>query len=47
MPIREASLKIFPVVLITQVLKGLAYPVNGVLMGGLDWGFSTVAKYGR
>ena len=28
-----------------QVAKGLAYPVNGVVMGGLDWRFSTVAMW--
>ncbi|KAL9186308.1 hypothetical protein ACHAXT_005546 [Thalassiosira profunda] len=38
--IREASRAIFPAVLITQVLKGLAYPVNGIIMGGLDWKFT-------
>ena len=26
-----------PLVLVCQVLKGLAYPVNGALMGALDW----------
>lgn len=39
-PIREASRSIFPAVMVTQVLKGLAYPVNGIIMGGLDWRFS-------
>jgi putative MATE family efflux protein len=38
--IRSAAAAIFPVVLITQVLKGLAYPVNGIIMGGLDWFYS-------
>lgn len=38
--IREASRVIFPAVMVTQVLKGLAYPVNGIIMGGLDWRFS-------
>ena len=28
-----------------KVAKGLAYPVNGVIMGGLDWGFSTAAMW--
>ena len=43
--IREASSVIFPVVLITQVLKGLAYPVNGIIMGGLDWKFTMLAMW--
>ena len=43
--IREASSVIFPVVLLTQVLKGLAYPVNGIIMGGLDWKFTMLAMW--
>eukprot|EP00617_Octactis_speculum_P027875 CAMPEP_0185746276 /NCGR_PEP_ID=MMETSP1174-20130828/4777_1 /TAXON_ID=35687 /ORGANISM="Dictyocha speculum, Strain CCMP1381" /LENGTH=84 /DNA_ID=CAMNT_0028420827 /DNA_START=108 /DNA_END=358 /DNA_ORIENTATION=- len=35
-----------PVVLLTQVAKGLAYPINGVVMGGLDWRFSTLGMWG-
>lgn len=27
------------------VCKGLAYPVNGILMGGLDWRFSMAAMW--
>jgi putative MATE family efflux protein len=38
--IRSAAAGIFPAVLLTQVLKGLAYPLNGIIMGGLDWKFS-------
>jgi len=30
----------FPAVLLTQILDGLAYPVNGILMGGLKWWYS-------
>jgi Na+-driven multidrug efflux pump len=44
--IREASVVIFPAVLLTQVFKGLAYPVNGIIMGGLDWTFSMIAMWG-
>lgn len=44
-PIREAALSIFPVVLVTQALKGLAYPVNGIIMGGLDWKFTMIAMW--
>lgn len=43
--IREASRVIFPAVLVTQVLKGLAYPVNGIIMGGLDWKFTMLAMW--
>lgn len=43
--IQAAATGIFPVVLLTQVLKGLAYPVNGILMGGLDWFFSMAAMW--
>mmetsp|Transcript_254 Transcript_254/g.615 ORF Transcript_254/g.615 Transcript_254/m.615 type:complete len:558 (-) Transcript_254:2026-3699(-) len=43
--IREASTIIFPAVLLTQVFKGLAYPVNGIVMGGLDWIFSMIAMW--
>ena len=38
--VQIAALNIFPVVLLTQVFKGLAYPVNGIIMGGLDWFFA-------
>ncbi|KAL1519462.1 hypothetical protein AB1Y20_022983 [Prymnesium parvum] len=34
-----------PFVLACQTLKGLAYPLNGALMGGLDWGFSAAAMW--
>lgn len=43
--VQQAALAVFPAVLLTQVLKGLAYPVNGILMGGLDWFFSMVAMW--
>jgi putative MATE family efflux protein len=32
--VQTASATIFPAVLTTQIFKGLAYPVNGILMGG-------------
>ena len=38
--VQAAAAAIFPAVLATQVLKGLAYPVNGIIMGGLDWFFT-------
>jgi len=43
--IRASAAAIFPVVLVTQTLKGLAYPVNGIVMGGLDWFFSMMAMW--
>lgn len=43
--VQEASKVIFPPVLVTQVLKGLAYPVNGIVMGGLDWLFTIIAMW--
>jgi len=44
-PVREAAAAVFPAVLATQVLKGLAYPVNGIVMGGLDWKFTMLAMW--
>ena len=43
--IRSAASAIFPLVLATQVLKGLAYPANGIIMGGCDWNFSMAAMW--
>uniref|UniRef100_A0A6U4LPP4 Uncharacterized protein n=1 Tax=Phaeomonas parva TaxID=124430 RepID=A0A6U4LPP4_9STRA len=34
-----------PQVLVAQVLKGLAYPANAVLLGGRDWNWSTAAMW--
>jgi Na+-driven multidrug efflux pump len=44
--VQSASAAIFPAVLLTQVFKGLAYPVNGIIMGGMDWVFTMVAMWG-
>jgi putative MATE family efflux protein len=44
--VRSASAAIFPAVLLTQVFKGLAYPTNGIIMGGLDWVFSMFTMWG-
>ena len=33
------------VVVTPQVAKGLAYPVNGVIMGGLDWGWLSLSTW--
>jgi putative MATE family efflux protein len=43
--IQAAAGAIFPVVLLTQILKGLAYPVNGIIMGGLDWWSSMMGMW--
>ena len=43
--VQEACKVIFPAVLVTQVFKGLAYPVNGIVMGGLDWLFTMIAMW--
>lgn len=36
---------IFSTCVLFAVLKGLAYPVNGVIMGGLDWKFTMIAMW--
>ena len=43
--VRSAAALIFPMVLATQTAKGLCYPVNGVIMGGLDWKYTMVAMW--
>jgi len=43
--VRKVSMRIFPAVLVTQVMKGFAYPVNGIIMGGLDWKFTMIAMW--
>jgi Na+-driven multidrug efflux pump len=43
--VQSASAAIFPAVLLTQVFKGLAYPVNGIIMGGSDWVFTMIAMW--
>ncbi len=43
--VQAAALSVFPMVMACQVNKGLAYPVNGIIMGGLDWGFSTATMW--
>lgn len=39
--VRAAAAVVMPVVLATQIFKGLSYSTGGILLGGLDWGFST------
>ena len=43
--VRQAALRIMPAVLSAQVLKGLAYPTNAVLLGGRDWAWSTASMW--
>jgi Na+-driven multidrug efflux pump len=43
--VRAAAVGVMPLVLVTQVIKGLAYPANAVLMGGSDWLASTLAMW--
>jgi Na+-driven multidrug efflux pump len=40
--VQAAALKIMPVVLITQLFKGLAYSTGGILLGGKDWFWSSL-----
>ena len=39
--VRNAAAAIMPVVLATQIFKGLAYSTGGILLGGFDWLWST------
>lgn len=41
--VREAALSIMPVVLVTQLFKGLAYSSGGIILGGLDWYWSSLS----
>jgi Na+-driven multidrug efflux pump len=43
--VRIAAYGVMPLVLLCQTLKGLAYPVNGALMGALDWRASAIAMW--
>jgi len=37
-----AAARIMPVVLLTQLFKGLAYSTGGIILGGLDWFWSSL-----
>lgn len=39
--VQAAAAAIMPVVLVTQLIKGLAYSTGGILLGGLDWSTSS------
>ena len=41
--VQNAAFTIMPVVLMTQLFKGLAYSSGGILLGGRDWSFSTLS----
>ncbi|KAH8048294.1 hypothetical protein JL722_12523 [Aureococcus anophagefferens] len=43
--VRAACLTVFPLVMACQALKGLAYPVNGCLMGALDWSAASATMW--
>lgn len=43
--VRAAAVGVMPFVLACQALKGLAYPINGALMGGLDWSYSAAVMW--
>jgi len=43
--VQAAMVAVLPMVLVCQVLKGLAYPINGALMGGLDWAASAASMW--
>lgn len=38
----KAAEAIMPIVLITQLAKGLAYSTGGIILGGLDWFWSSL-----
>ena len=39
--VRAAAAAVMPIVLATQIFKSLAYSTNGILLGGLDWEYSS------
>lgn len=43
--VRTAAIGVMPLVLTCQVLKGVAYPVSGMLMGALDWRSTAAAMW--
>ena len=42
--VRAAAAMVMPVVLATQIFKGLSYSTGGILLGGLDWLYSTIGN---
>jgi putative MATE family efflux protein len=43
--VQEAVLAALPAFLFTQLVKGLAFPINGVMLGGMQWRFSMVITW--
>lgn len=41
--VRSAAAAIMPIVLLTQLFKGLSYSTGGILLGGLDWEWTTAS----
>lgn len=41
--VQAAAAAIMPVVLLTQLFKGFAYSTGGILLGGMDWAFSSLS----
>ena len=42
-PVQQAAAQIMPIVLLTQLFKGLSYASGGILLGGRDWQWSTAS----
>jgi putative MATE family efflux protein len=40
--VRAAAAAVMPVVLTTQIFKGMSYSTGGILLGGMDWYHSTM-----
>lgn len=40
--VHAAAAAVMPVVLATQLIKGFAYSTGGIILGGLDWGWSSL-----
>lgn len=44
--ILETARVVMPMVLLTQLVKGLSYSTGGILLGGLDWMYSSTSMIG-
>jgi Na+-driven multidrug efflux pump len=42
--VRAAAAAVMPVVIATQVFKGLGYATGGIILGGLDWTWSSLGS---
>mmetsp|Transcript_20585 Transcript_20585/g.28654 ORF Transcript_20585/g.28654 Transcript_20585/m.28654 type:complete len:115 (+) Transcript_20585:2-346(+) len=43
--IQQVALQAIPPFLLAQVVKGIAFPVNGIVMGSMDWKFSMLSMF--